>query len=448
MRKFTALIIGSMVLVTAGSANAIVVDPAAAGLCQGPLSAPTGDKFVPNASPHCVCKPGQGDQERVNLQVPGTAALVKAVAQYGDFRDRCATVSEIKRAPKLDKKEKPVETPKATKAPAPVPPPVCEASDITATGNDASNKVFCTGPGVSKINRVVTTCDTCRPAIEDKTIVGPKTGALIYQVDVSKAQFPGPSSLVTVRFFTKDSKDVQAKYTIVWPAPVAPPPPVVVSPLSKCLETGGQILGNDCVCIGDFIKVPGKLMCEPKPVPPPVKVVEDKGTIVHPIIGGLCGYSSSKSFKSGDCYASLGLALDIKDYLWWQGNLWLGGPGATRVYSDGTPVVLANGNIDKRSLSLAYGMGFLAHFDWFGANVGILREGHGLTGGITSPTDVATSGVIGAKLLLPFDGGTFVFGPNFTVGTNEMGSKAADVMWGLNLQAEVLIFNPHRPVKK
>jgi len=34
MRKFTALIIGFMVLVTAGSANAIVVDPAAAGCAR------------------------------------------------------------------------------------------------------------------------------------------------------------------------------------------------------------------------------------------------------------------------------------------------------------------------------------------------------------------------------------------------------------------------------
>jgi len=77
---------------------------------------------------------------------------------------------------------KAVEAVKPTKPVAPIPPPSCEASDITATSNDASNKVFCTGAGVAKINRVVTTCDTCKPAIEDRTIVGPKTGALIYQV--------------------------------------------------------------------------------------------------------------------------------------------------------------------------------------------------------------------------------------------------------------------------
>jgi hypothetical protein len=445
MRKFTALIIGFMVLVTAGSANAIVVDPAAAGLCQGPPSAPTGDRFVPNASPHCVCKPGQGDQERVNLQVPGTAALVKAVAQYGDFRDRCATVSEIKKGPPKPeaKKEKPVEAVKPTKPVAPIPPPSCEASDITATSNDASNKVFCTGAGVAKINRVVTTCDTCKPAIEDRTIVGPKTGALIYQVDVSKAQFQGQSSLVTVRFFTKDSKDVQTKYSVVWPTPVAPIAPVVPVP-SACVKSNGIDGPNGtCVCLGDLELVPGQNICRPKPVPAPApKAVEETGTYFHPYVGGMYGYGSSKSLKGSNGYFNVGLGIDIQPWLLGKIGVGTGGPGATRTYTDGTPVILANGNTDKRSSSFVADASVMLHFDWWGFDLGYMRQARGTKSWFnpTSPADVTGSVFFGPKVIWQLDQFAFVFGPDLLVGSHTMGSMPANTEVGVIVRLDLMLF--------
>ncbi len=456
MRKFTALIIGFMVLVTAGSANAIVVDPAAAGLCQGSPSAPTGDRFVPNASPHCVCKSGQGDQERVNLQVPGTAALVKAVAQYGDFRDRCATVSEIKKSQKPEaKKEKPVETVKPTKPVAPVKFRASLEPGDVAVIQKAGVKIgehLNVSSGASQIVQIRWSCDNCLANGKDyftDNAVRTGRGPFDYSVELAPADpVAGGRGKFTLHVADKSGEDHQFSAAVEW-EPKAPPAPVVPV-LSACVKSNGIDGPNGtCVCLGDLELVPGQNICRPKPVPAPApKVAEETGTYFHPYVGGMYGYGSSKSLKGSNGYFNVGLGIDIQPWLLGKIGVGTGGPGATRTYTDGTPVILANGNTDKRPSSFVADASLMFHLDWWGFDLGYMRQARGTPNWFnpTSPADVTSSVFFGPKVIWQLNQIAFVFGPDLLLGAHTMGSMGANFEKGIIVSVNVMAFNPLRLV--
>ena len=454
MRKFKIALIAAfaaLVLISASSARAIVVDPAGARLCQGLPSAPTGDKFEPNTSPHCVCaKTGQGDQERVNLQVPGTAALVRAVAKYGDFRDRCATVSEIKKGPKPEsKKEKSAETPKAVipvKFMASLEPGDLANKQLPGAKVAEHLNVL---TGASQIVQIRWSCDNClangKAYNIDNMVRAPK-GTFDYPVDMVPADpIAGGRGQLALHVFDKANIDHPYTATVEW-EPKAPPPPPTSPEELICKGSGGTWIAetHTCVCLNDFVLRNGVCVTKPLPPPPPPVKVVDKGTDIHPLVETLCGYGWSSSFRSGNCYVGPGLWLNIAPYFDFYGMVGVGTPGATRVYTDGSPVLKSDGTPDNRHLSLVIQSGFMAHLAWLGANVGVVRQNRGLINSVTSPTQEATSVSIGAKVLLPYDGGMFMLGPDLLVGRSQLGALDPDTEVGFTLRATWVPWNPRR----
>jgi len=175
-------------------------------------------------------------------------------------------------------------------------------------------------------------------------------------------------------------------------------------------------------------------------------VKTDDGTYFHPYLGGIYGYGSSATLKGSNGYFSLGLGVDLQPWLLWKIGVGIGGPGATRTYTDGTPVILPNGKNDKRSSSFVADTSLMIHFDWWGFDLGIVRQARGTTNWFNpiSPADVTTSAEFGAKVLWQLDGFAFVFGPDLLVGAHTMGGMPANTEVGIILRLDIMAFNPRR----
>ena len=444
MRKAIVLTAVSMILGLASRADAIVVDPAYARECLKGKS--LGDDWNPNTSPHCVCGQGEGDNKRINLSKPGTADVSRAVAKYGDFRDRCASLSEIKRAPKPEgKKEKSVPPP----TPANIVAQLIPDSLTHDSASPASITLLVTS-GAKEIAQVIMTCDEgCK--VNGKTV---DVGLPLFMKGKPSQTITLTSSgkdngTVSVQFNTKSGKTVPVQpleATVQWTTKAPPPPPTSPEKLI-CEGSGGTWIAETrtCVCMNDFVLRNG--VCVPKPLPPPppppAKVV-DKGTDIHPLVETLCGYGRSSSFHSGNCYIGPGLWLNITPYFDFYGMVGVGTPGATRVYTDGSPVLKSDGTPDNRHLSLVIQSGFMAHLAWLGVNAGIVRQNRGLINSVTSPTQEATSVSLGVKVLLPYDGGMFTLGPDLLVGRSQLGALDPDTEVGFTLRATWVPWNPRR----
>jgi len=446
MRKTAVAMFGFIILAYASNANAIPVDSATARLCK--QGSAFGDDWDPNTSPHCVCGKGEGDKERVNLSFPGQK-YKNMVAKYGDYRDRCAMVSEIKHAPKVDK-------PKAEDKPKiapPVPPPSCSLaqSQIDAKANEpALNMLICTG-AVSRINKIIASCDNCKAPDEEKVKLSKADDSYNYRVKVTAE--PGiKSSLVSVNVVGK-SMNSQLTYKVSWE-------------ISACAKqpSGGTDANGTCLCpAGKHVTLnsDGQPICEkdePKavepPKPAPVKVVEvkqvpvkgEKGepgasapSRIHPLVQPECLYAKSKIFHTRECMLGLGLTADILQYLKWYGIVSLGAPGATRTDSDAQPIILANGKPDKRNYSGKVESGLMLQLIGpLGARAGIFRRMDGLTDGLVNPVYVTTGGLIGLDFTFQVDKHSLGFGIDGGCGSQQKGSMGShsECSVGLNLRFE------------
>lgn len=444
MKKFVALIIGSVVLATASSANAIIVDPAAARVCLN--GKPAGDEWNPNTSPHCVCGSGAGETERVNLMFPGPK-YKDLVRKYGDTRDRCATVSEIKRGPKPEGNKKPD---------APPPPPAKFAAMLTpgdkndVKGGDTVKEALVVTSNGKLAAKFVASCSACLVNNENPLIVNnpqiPETG---YVFNLTPTN---PETALTATFNVKviDKKGNELgsySASVGWLAKAPPPPPPPPAP-TACVASGGTdtvsrttgMIG--CSCIGEgLMEDPIRHICVPKPIPPPAKKIVE-GTIVHPYAELLGGYGHSKSFHSDNYGLGVGAGFDASSYLRIFGGAGLELIGGTKLDANRQPVVLANGNVDKRRSSAFFILGLqLRPIEMLGINVGVVRQMRGTTGGVVNALSVTTGGSVGASVLLPIDGATFDLGADLLVGAHQLQSFAPDAEVGVIVRFRVWFFN-------
>lgn len=465
MKKSMFLLL-PVILAFASSANAVIVDSAAARVCLKGRA--FGDSWDPNTSPHCVCGQGVGDKERVNLSVPGPKYKY-AVAKYGDYRDRCAAVYEIKKA-------KPAPAPK--RAPRiVVPPPTCTMSsqsiEAPADG-EGSNTLICTGD-VRRITKVVVTCNNCSASREEKALPGSDS----YTSNIIVTGKPGVSdSQVDVTVLGKRGLNIPRAFTVVWK-------------LSPCVFSGGTQAGNTCLCPDGkkpaknraglpicVEKTPAEVACEatngemvngvctcpkgkepgkdasgnaicvtPKKAPVKTKVVKgEKGdpgnpgtsasSRIHLLIEPKCLLVKSSSWKTSECFMSVGLTGDITDRLKAYVTVGLGTPGATLTDSAGTPVLKSNSDPDKRKLSvLIEGGTRIQLYKVLATRVGVFRRMDGETNGFSNPVHATTGGLLGLDVSFRAEGHTFGFGLAGTCGSHTKGTMPSDTECGVMFNA-------------
>jgi len=451
MKKTTALFVLSVCL---GIANQTHANEGQKIACEG-----TGGVWRPFAgTPQCDCS---ARPDLFSLLAPGNVAALIAIRNRANvMKDVCesrelaktsANINKDKDKDKGKDKGKKDEKPAAPPTPANIVAQLIPDSLTHDSASPASITLLVTS-GAKEIAQVIMTCDEgCK--VNGKTVdIGPPlfTKAKPSQV-ITLTSSGKDSGTVSVQFNTKNGKTVPVQpleATVQWTTK-APPAPVVPV-LSACVKSNGIDGPNGtCVCLGDLELVPGQNICRPKPVPAPApKAVEETGTYFHPYVGGMYGYGSSKSLKGSNGYFNVGLGIDIRPWLLGKIGVGTGGPGATRTYTDGTPVILANGNTDKRPSSFVADASLMFHLDWWGFDLGYIRQARGTPNWFnpTSPADVTSSVFFGPKAIWQLDQFAFVIGPDLLIGAHTMGSMAANTEVGIIVSVDVMAFNPLRLV--
>jgi hypothetical protein len=435
MRKTIVSVFASALLLVSAKANAFIADPNIQA-CKDSAQGARWDEARP--TPKCVCP-----ATHFNLTEPDPVAK-KAVTRAVD---RCEWRDINKRANANKPKEK-VE--KTAPPPAPTPLPLCSAAQevVTAANDEAVNDITCTGVGVKNINRVTGSCDNCRAPRADN-VIGPKTGLYVYQARVGSVT-KVEKSHVTVTFLTSKDQPIAVDFWVKW-APPTPPVPVDSPAKIACVSPPSygdwSKENNTCSCLGaNRVLVNG--VCVDKVVILPAKKFVVEGTIVHPYVEAIGTYDYTSSFHSDNYGLGIGAGFDASHRITIFGGTGLELIGGTKLDANRKPVVLSDGSVDKRSTSAYFALGLqIRPIEMLGINVGVFRQMHGTTGGITNPLCVTTSGSLGASVLLPIDGATFDLGADLLVGAQQFQSFATGAGVGGTIRAKVWFFDRRHKVE-